>query len=252
MALLTDGNVSALADLQAYDSSILETARTEGVSLDAKLAVAQEAIGLEIAAFLLRTQSASTLSAQESAYELGKVVVTPALRRWHTLRTLAEVYCDVHGNQMNERYLAKWRHFSKLAREAADLIYELGVGLVSVPIPRPRKPAVTAVGSGGVAGSYIVQVAWRSSTGASGAPSEPVSLNAPEGELFQVDAGAAPGHVSGFDVYAGVDGGPVTLQTLAPMPAGAIWAVPLTGLISGLPLPEGQLPEFYVRRNRSL
>lgn len=252
MALLTDGQVSTLSDLQAYDSSILETAKTESVPLGAKLSVAEEAIGLEIAAFLLRAQSAATLSAQESAYELSRVVVTPALRRWHSLRTLAEVYCDVHNSQLNDRYLGRWKHFSKLSRDAADLIFELGVGVVNAPVPRPRKPVVTAVGAGGVAGSYSVQIAWRSASGASGALSEPAGLNATEGELFQVDAGVAPGNVSGFDVYAGVDGGPVTLQTITPMQVGAVWAVPVTGLIAGLPPSEGQGPDYYIRRNRAL
>lgn len=252
MALFTDGLVSTMADLQAYDSAILETAKTEGVQLSTKLAVADDAVGLEVAAFLLRTQAESVLPSSSAAYDLSRVVVTPALRRWHTLRALTEVYCDVHNSQLNDRYLGKWKHFSKLAREAADLLFELGVGIVDRPVPRAPKPVVVAAGDGGPVGAYLVQIAWRSNTGASGAPSEAAAFPAPAGELFQVEAGPAPGNVTGFDVYASVDGGASTLQTSSPIAVGQAWSLPSSGLVAGLAATSGQGPEYFVRRNRLL
>ncbi len=250
MALLTDGMISGLEDLQAYDSSLLETSRNEGIELGAKLAAAELAVQLEIAAFLKRVRPESISNGPNEDYDLSHVVVTPALRRWHSLETLAEIYGDAYHSQLNDRYEGRWRHFTKQARDAADTLYELGVGIVANPIPRVAKPALTATGSGGASTTYTVRVAWRNAAGESGAASKPATLDASNGQLFEVDAGSAPAGVMGFDVYAGGEGAVPERQNSAPIAAGQVWSLPSSGVVPGVAAGEGQIPDYLVRRDR--
>ena len=251
MALLTDGMISGLEDLQALDSDLLETSRNEGIDLAAKLVVSEEAVQLETGAFLLRTKPDSISSSASGAYDLNRVAVTPGLRRWHSLLTLAEVYGDAYGSQLNERYLGRWQKFVKLAKDTSDLVYELGIGIVMNPIPRAEKPVVTVAGNGGLNTVYTIRTAWRSGTGESGAPSAPATLNASNGELFTVDAGTAPTVAIGFDVYVGTDGVAPMKQNAEPMAPGTIWALPSSGIVTGLPAGDGQIPDYFVRRSRT-
>jgi hypothetical protein len=249
MALFTDGEISELGDLQALDSSILETAKTEGVDLTRKLLVAEEALALDLAAFLLRTQNVAG-TVNHNAYDLSRVVVTREVRRWHSLRTLAEVYGDAYNSHLNDRYLGRWKHFTGLSRETAELIYEVGIGLVDSPVPRSGAPAVSGSSSGGALGTYLVQTSWISATGEAGAASPVVAFTAAEGELPLVDNGAGPNGVAAFDVYVGFNGGPVTKQTGTPVPIGTSWTMPVSGLVTGPEPGTGQAPSYYVRRSR--
>ncbi len=251
MALLTDGPVSELRDLQAMDSTILETAKHEGIGLDAKLAIATEQIQLEVAAFLLRTQASSIIPSGTGSYELSRVVVTPGLHRWHTLRTLVEVYSDAYNSQLNDRYLGKWKHFSMLAREAADLLFELGVGLVGFPIPQAPAPEVTSAGGNGPAETYVVRIGWRSAQGTAGAAGEAVVYDASGGELIQVAAGTAPAGVTGWDVFVGLAGETVRRQNGSPIGLEQVWLLPESGLVAGTAVGTGQSPEYHVRRSRT-
>jgi hypothetical protein len=250
MALLTDEPVSRLEDLQAMDSTILETAKHEGIGLDGKLRIATEHVQMEIAAFLLRTQAASVIPGGTGNYDLSRVVVTPALHRWHVLRTLVEVYSDAYNSQLNDRYLGKWKHFSVLATEVSELLFELGVGLVSMPIPRAAVPVVTNAGGNGPVEAYVVQVGWRSTQGSAGALSDAVVYRS-DGELFQVSTGTAPAGASGWDVYVGTAGGEMTRQNGTPLGVNQGWLLPETGLVNGAAPTNGQTPEYHVRRSRA-
>jgi hypothetical protein len=252
MSLLTDGMISGLEDLQAHDSNILETSRTEGIELGAKLGAAEQAIQLEVAAFLLRVKPESIQTGGNGAYDLSRVAVTPALRRWHSLMTLAAVYGDAYSSQLNERYQERLRHFSSLARETAELFYELGAGIVTNPVGRAAKPTVTATGSGGASTAYTVRTAWRSTTGETGAASMPTTLDASGGQLFEVDAGPAPAGVIGFDVYVGLEGSELVRQNGTPIAPGQIWTLPPAGVVTGIPAGDGQSPDYFVKRNRIL
>lgn len=251
MALLTDGPVSDLRDLQAMDSTILETAKHEGIELNAKIEIATEQIQLEVAAFLLRTQASSILPSGTGSYELSRVVVTPGLHRWHTLRTLVEVYSDAYNSQLNDRYLGKWKHFSLQAREASELLFELGVGLVGLPIPRGGLPTVTSAGGNGPTETYLVRVGWRSAQGATGSPGDGVVYDASGGELIQVSPGAPPAGVAGWDVYVGTATAPITQQNGGPIGLDQLWLLPESGLVAGAAPGTGQKPEYHVRRSRT-
>ena len=85
MALFRDGLISSLEDLRVYETSLLDTASIEGVSLSNKLELAQQEIGNEILRFLIQ-QLEPTESVTPA--KLDQVVATDPLRRWHALRTL--------------------------------------------------------------------------------------------------------------------------------------------------------------------
>lgn len=251
MALVMDGMISTVDDLRALDSAVLETSTGEGIDLNKKLQVAQDAVHLELSVFLLRARNNNGVTGP--GVDLSNVVVTSALRRWHSLRTLAELYSDAYNAQFNDRYLGKWRHYAKQARETSDLLFEYGVGLANVAIPRAAKPELEGTGSGGSITGYYVRTAWRTAHGVSGAASELAALVAANGETLVVRASApAPAGVVGFDVYVGLSEEKLARQNATPIVPGQAWSVPPPGLIAGPPPPEGQQPDYYVRRNRTL
>lgn len=250
MALVMDGMISTVDDLRALDSAVLETSTGEGIDLNKKLQVAQDAVHLELSVFLLRARNNNGVTGP--GVDLSNVVVTSALRRWHSLRTLAEVYSDAYNAQFNDRYLGKWRHFAKMARETSDLLFEYGVGMANAAVPRAAKPELDGAGSGGSISGYFVRTAWRTAQGATGAPSELAAYMASNGEWLIVRAGAVPAGVTAFDVYCGLAEDKLAKQNASPVPAGQAWPMPVQGLVAGPPPPAGQQPDYYVRRNRTL
>lgn len=251
MALLTDGPVAEIADLQAYDSSILDTARNEGIGLDKKIEVAQRKLELELSVFLLRMGGEGLMSLNGQA-ELRKVVVTAGLERWHVLETLAAVYCDAYNSQLNDRYLGRWKEYARLAEQTAEMVREVGVGVVRDPLPRPSAPVVTASGAPGADITYAIQFAWRSASGASSAASPVAHYSVLDGAQPVVSVADAPANASGWDVYVSIAGDPPLKQNLGAIPVGSSWTMPGTGLVAGLPAASGQTPDYYVRRSRVL
>ncbi len=110
MALFTDGPASTIEDLAAQDSQILDVASVEGIDLTRKLALAQEAAAMDLEAALGGRGSTSWQFGLRLALPrptLENIVVTPALRLWHTYRTLEMVYGDAYYSQLNDRYAKK-------------------------------------------------------------------------------------------------------------------------------------------------
>jgi len=247
MALYTDGNISTLSDLQAHDAALLEVSNTEGIDLTSKLEIAEAEIGLEIEAVLL--QRATIGSAQT---HLSQVVVTTGLQRWHTLHTLALAYGDAYNSQFNDRYEGKWKRFVRLARNAEELFFQIGIGIVLEPIPR-AKPMITLGLPGSVpAATYLAQVAWRSAAGAVGAPSSEVVVVANNGEQILVGAADPPPTATAFDVFMAVVGTEAVRQNAVPVPAGDLFVLPDTGVVAGAPPSNGQAADFFLYRNRIL
>ncbi|MCC6585588.1 MAG: hypothetical protein IT168_02615 [Bryobacterales bacterium] len=247
MALVTDGGISTVADLQAIDSSILETARVEEIALPAKLILAETMIKLEVAAFLSRI--APTDGNPEAV--LRRVVVTPGLQRWHALKALAEVYSDAYSSQLNDRYLGKWNAFSKLAKETGDLLYEVGIGMVGTPVPRAERPSVTAAAGIGRGGAFLVRVAWRNHQGQLGVPSDSLLVEVDAGKAAIVDAGTPPPDCVSFDVFVGESEDTITKQNLEPVQSGTLWTMPAQGISTGQRPGSGQAPEYFLRRRRT-
>src|SRR5579871_3788298 len=138
MALLTDGNPNDTEGLRAIESAILEVARVEGIDLNAKLCLATEEISQDVLDMLLGHSPVPFLIGGEQRRRLGvsDVVVSPQMKRWQALHTLAVVYRDAYNNQLNDRYLSKWDEYRELARGARERTYGYGIGLVAAPVPR--------------------------------------------------------------------------------------------------------------------
>ncbi|MGE5486596.1 MAG: hypothetical protein ACM3ZB_02100 [bacterium] len=238
MSLFTDGPAATIAALQEYESSILDVAATEGIDLAVKLNVAHRETGIDLQRFLEEHGGAS----------LRNVVVTEPLATWETFRALVLTFRDAYHNQMNDRYQPKWKEYERRAAWAADVLFQLGVGITWNPVPKAERPALTA-GSGDLAAAtYYVRITWVGASGEEGAPSEMAVISVPDASTVTVRAGAVPAGVQGWNVYAGYDSSSIMLQTDTPVAAGATWTVPATGLRNGRPPDAGQAPQTMLKR----
>jgi|YNPMSStandDraft_1061717.scaffolds.fasta_scaffold02412_9 hypothetical protein len=243
MALFTDGNASDVADLRAYDAAIAEVAAAEGVALQAKLELAMQEIGVELEEFLVRATGGQA--------QLSQVVVTPALKQWHTLRTLALIYGDIHNSHVNRRFEGKWADYKMRARWAAESLFRIGVGLVSNPIPKAAAPQVRTLAGRLEPGTYLIKVAWVNERGESGAPSEAAVETLAAAGGLGIRAIHPPPVAAGFHVWVGNSEKQLWRQTAAPQGLGSEW-VCLGPLERGSPPTAGQEPERYVRNERIL
>src|SRR5579871_3321139 len=133
MALFTDG-ISTIQDLMAQDSSILTTAQNENIDLNQKLALAQQALGIELTTLLQRSATYDWQFWMQPDPQLNDIVVTPPLQFWHVYETLALVYQDAYFNQLNGRYAGKRDQFRQLADWAMEKMIETGVGIAADPL----------------------------------------------------------------------------------------------------------------------
>jgi hypothetical protein len=244
MALFTDGNISALADLRTYESAILDLAGAEGIDAVAKLEVAQREIGIELTPFLVQR---GVTTAQR---DLSCVVVTEPLAHAHALRTLALIYRDAYQSQLSDRYEGKWRAYVKLAQEAMRKLFDHGVGVLCCPLPRPAAPVLSTLYSGLLpARTLSVRIAWAGG-GDTSAPSQPESWQMGPGTRAVLRAPKAPKRAAGWLVYAGAAEQSCSLQTETPLATDQVWTEPSTGLRTDLmPWPE-QGPDFFVVNRR--
>jgi hypothetical protein len=243
MPLFTDGTASEIGDLRAYDAAIAEVAAAEGVELKAKLEVAMQEIGLEIEEFLARSTAGT--------WGLPNVVVTPALKQWHTLHTLALIYGDIHQSHVNRRFEQKWKEYKLRARWAAETLFRVGVGLVAAPVPKAPVPEVRITPGDLAAGTYAIRTAWVNSAGEAGAASDAAIVAVESPAAIVVRPLNPPPVATGYHVYAGFSSDQVSRQTGAPAGANEEWT--LSGALRGGPAaPTGQQPHRYVRNERIL
>jgi hypothetical protein len=231
MALFTDGPASAIEDLAAQDSQLLNVASAEGIDLTAKLALAQETVGIELEGLLQEC----------SGPELRQVVITPALRLWHTYRTLETVYRDAFQNQLNDRYAGKRDQFRELGMWARERLRQTGVGSVQRPIPRAATPDVQPASGSLPEGTYYATAAWLNAAGEEGCAAIPASVTTASGGGFLVVAPAAPEGAAGWNVYAGTSPETMARQNGVSLDPGASWLQ--TGIPAGGSAPgDGQKP----------
>lgn len=254
MALFTDGNPCDTETLRGYETGILDVANVEGIDLDAKLTLATEEVGEELLAILLAQGLHDPQATMRRNLGLSTVVVTPALRRWHALHTLAMVYRDAYNNQLNDRYAGKRDQYEALKRAAHRQLLDIGIGLVSRPAPKPGAPQLRTVAGSLAAGTYFVQVSWVNGLEEQeGAASDALTIETPAGSQLVVKAPATvPSSAVGYNVYAGMSAGAVMLQNSSPVEVGAAWTMPPAGLQAGRPPGDGQTPEFFLTCTRVL
>jgi hypothetical protein len=248
MALFTDGAPADIAYLRAQESSIEQVAATEAIDLDAKLAITAEQIGQELLEFLL-LQGPPAGQARRCEIGVSDVVVTPALRRWHALETIAAVYRDAYNSQLNDRYAGKWKQFRDSAREARDRAFEIGIGLVWRPVRKAATPEVVSVSDPPSRQDYWLRVTWSNEAGIEGTPSDPVPVSLGPGDIVRVTA-VANSTVAGWHVYAGTTADTVEAQNEEAIGIGNVWV--MSGLHAGRPAGNGQAPDFFVAERRIL
>jgi hypothetical protein len=246
MALLTDGNPNDTEALRVYETAILDVTHVELIDLDAKLGLATEEISQEVLNVLLgHTQVLDPQGSMRRRIGVSDVVVTPQMKRWHALHTLAVVYRDAYNNQLNDRYQKKWDEYRELARGARDLAIIFGIGLVASPIPRAETPVFGTAPGTIAATTYYVQASWVSATGQQGSPSVLTTYQTIDGSMLTVASVDPPAAASGWNVYAGLMDTTVMLQNGVPLAVGQTFTL-AGGLAVGPPPGDGQTPDLYV------
>ncbi len=243
MALFTDGPVSSIEDLTAQDSQLLDVASTEGIDVTRKLALAQEDVGVELTGLLSKLSFADQAFWLPSQPNLGAVVVTPALKRWHTFAALELVYRDAYNSQLNDRYAGKRDQFHQMAQWACEKLIQTGVGLVLKPVPRASTPKVTGIPGGLADGTYFVSTAWVNSSGEEGAGAVPAVVTIAASTL-QVQPGPPPENAVNWNVYIGTEEGTMVRQNASPIDAGEIWRQEGAPATAGCMPGSGQVPSY--------
>jgi hypothetical protein len=248
MALFTDGPINEAIDLQNYENAILTVANTEQIDLAGKSALAQGEIAAELTLFLVRRFRQPDLLWTVNfrpTIGVGDVVVTDPLRRWHAYKALALVYRDAYNNQLNDRYKGKWNEYEKLAKASAESYLQIGVGLVSGPIPKAMLPVLTTVPGTGPAATYYVAVAWVNQTGRFGSASEVAQITTSTGQQLVVAAVNPPSNATGWNAYVGEAPEATSLQNSSPIAIGSTWTL-ATALQAGAPPGRGQQPTWFL------
>lgn len=252
MALFTDAPISSLDQLAAQDSAALDVASTEGIDATAKISLAQDELGIEITAAASRAPFSPGTSSVwwpgmvlTTTLQLSGIVVTPPLRLWHAFHTLELIYRDAYNNQLNDRYLGKWRAYTDLAKWASSMLMQSGVGVVSDPVAVAQRPAVGVISGIFPATTYFVQAAWLNARGEEGTASTVTSAAAFEQNSLQVTASAPPANATAWNIYAGTSIDAITLQNGAPLIVGQPWFLPGSGLLAGRAPGTGQAPNYY-------
>ncbi|MEO8049690.1 MAG: hypothetical protein ABI833_04675 [Acidobacteriota bacterium] len=258
MALLTDGNPNDTEALRVYEAAIPEVANVESIDLDVKLCLATEEISQDVLGVLMgnmRAQYSSSYSAaggDRRRIGVSDVVVSPQMKRWHALHTLALVYRDAYNNQLNDRYWNKWEEYRELAIGAKERTLEFGIGLVATPVPRAAMPVLGTTAGPSAATIYYAQVSWLSATGQAGSPSLVTNFQTDDNSLLTAAAVSAPPVAAGWNVYLGLTSSTLTLQNSAPLAMGATFTLPVAGLVSGPGPGDGQMADMFVPGDRIL
>ena len=248
MALFTDGPVSDILDLNARDSQLNTVASTENIDVTQKMTLAQDEIALELTTLLGRSIYADQAFWLAPAPGLGSVVVTPALKLWHTLRSLELVYADAYNNQLNDRYAGKRNQFHAMAESAYEKLIQIGIGIAASPVPQAPIPNVIAAGSPqGVIplpdSTYYVTISWVNAQGEEGASAIPAAVTTSSGTLL-IQAGSAPRNAAAWNVYVGTAPDTMSLQNPSPLAPGQTWLQPGI-LMNGRRAPgSGQAPSY--------
>ncbi len=246
--LLTDGSPNTTTDLTVYESAILSVAATEAIDLGVKLGLATEEISEDVLDILLdHTRSYDPQSTLRRQIGVSDVVVSPQMMRWHALHTLAIVYRDAFNNQLNDRYLPKWKEYQRLSANAREHAIKLGIGLVWTPVPAAQAPSLsTSVAAGTVDTVYYVAVTWVAANGQESAPSPVTTYETGAGTTLVVQGANPPNVATGFNVYVGLSSTTLTLQNASLVAVGENFVLPGSGLVTGTLMGNGQAAQVYI------
>jgi hypothetical protein len=246
MALFTDGADVSIDDLTQYDSGLLDVSAVEGINLTAKLSLAHDEAGIELKALFERSRTNYDAVLTYSHIGLRNLVVTPPVRLLHVYQTLAMVYRDAYFNQLNDRYQAKWKEYSSLTKWAKDKLIEVGVALVTDPVPRAEAPLVTSIAAAENSGTFYFSVSFLNGAGEEGAPSAPVTFTTVDGNVADVQPSNPPMNASAWNMYGGTSPNAMYRQNESPMDIGTDFAFfPSLAATSGVLPGTGQAPNLH-------
>jgi hypothetical protein len=240
-----------MEDLTAQDTQLPNVANVEGIDVTQKLFLAQEDLALEIEMLLSgsrRTEPAFWLA---PAATIRNVVVTPALKLWHTFRALEMVYGDAYSSQLNDRYAAKRDQFQERANRAYEKLLLLGIGIALCPVPRAAEPQVVSAPGNLPDGTYYVAMAWTNSKGEEGAPSVPTTIATTQSTLL-VQPATPPSSAAGWNAYVGADPDTMWLQNGQPIAPAQTWLQPNAITTGGHAPRKGQAPTYLLPAPRMI
>ncbi|MEI9972413.1 MAG: hypothetical protein WDO73_10380 [Ignavibacteriota bacterium] len=220
-------------------------ANVEGIDVTQKILVAQEELGLDVADLLTGQARAGQGIWRAAQSRLDNVVVTPALKLWHTFRSLEMFYGEAYASQLSARYATKRDQFHERAKWALERLVLTGLGIASSPIPRAAEPTVVTVEGRLADGTYYVAVAWSNERGEEGAPSV-VTECTTAGSTLLVQVESPPSPMAGWNVYAGVDPAVLWRQNGEPIAVGLAWVQPNAIVTGGKGLGCGQAPSYLM------
>ncbi len=247
MALFVDGPACTIDDLTDQDTGLLDVALTNNINVSTKLRLAVEEIRTDLHLWLKKPQTTPDLlwvSPTLAPPHIGQIVVTPPLKRWETMHSLALVYRDAYFSQLVDRYQAKWQEYISLTRDARESFIAGGLGLVRDPVIQAAPPLLSTTPGPQSGGTFYASVTWVNSTNQEGTPSYASSITVVDGNLMTVGVTGAPANAVGFNVYAGTSLAAMFLQNNVPLPSGATFLY-VPGQTTLGPLPgTGQTPDF--------
>lgn len=252
MALYNDAVLSSDFELQQYENALLDVASTEKIDLTTKAMLAQSEIAADLALFLARNSFCDSRLLVKRVEDIGEVVVTAPLKRWHAYKTLAMVYQDAYNNQLNDRYQGKWTQYNQLATAAAQTLFECGLGIVYQPVPKASQPSISIVPMAVTGATYYIRVSWINAAMQEGVASDAIEATSKDGSAIQVGVSRVPTGVASWNVYAGDSPDGVTLQNSSPTAIDSTWIMPATGLLTGRAPGDGQVPEAWIVDRRIL
>jgi hypothetical protein len=242
MALLSDGPPSTIDDLTDQDSYLLTVVGIEGINVTSKLSLAYNEVQIELTAILGREASIYAPVLGEASLDIANMAITPALKLWHTHRSLELIYRDAYFNQLSDRYQGKWAEFHRLAMMARTQFIDTGAGLVIDPLPQPAAPIITFEAAAQAGGIVYFTVTWVNTEGEESTPAVVVQSNVPEGNIAIVEMAAAPSNAVGWNLYGGVTPAALSLQNSTPVGVGVVSQFIPPGLMGGAAPGTGQAP----------
>jgi hypothetical protein len=250
MALFTDAAVVTLDDLLQFETSLVQIASSHAINVETKIKLATDAISEKLMLWLVRAGASDPQYLSRRFLGLSTLVVTPGLQRWLCFESLSRFFAEAYNLQLNTRFQGKWTEYQQDARQASELVFMSGLGIVYSPLPKPAVPLVSVQDGTAPALAMFIETAWVDGYGSEGATS-PVSgviLSGASSVVVEMAEGAVnvPGAATGWNAYAGTDEHDLTKQNSAPLSIGSTWQLPSTGLVNGPEASGGQRPNYYI------
>ncbi len=244
MALFTDGPPSCIEDLSAQDTQLLDIANVEGIDVTQKLRLAHDELGIQLYSLLSASNRVDQSFWLLPRPNLAVVAVTPPLKLWHTYRTLEMFYADAYHCQLNDRYAGRRDQFHERAKWAYEKLLQIGLGIVTLPVPKAAIPSATAADGAPLPnGTYYVTMAWVNRLGEEGAAAAPVDVTTAANTVL-VQPGPGPLNATGWNVFLGTDPGALVQQNPAPIGIGQTWLQFVPPALGGNKPGQGQKPTF--------